>query len=105
MIQTFGSHRFHPALRDGDGLGRPERRADGSDAERFRPLLKRRCIASVTIVDETARRFTIATARLDDLPSRPPACRMAGVPIKNYIRTLRWCSPASSGMLAMRPTL
>ncbi len=77
MIQTFVSNRSNPSLRDGVGLGRSERGADRCDAQVADPAMEGRSVATVTVMDEKARWLTIPTASLDDLLSRPLACRVA----------------------------
>jgi hypothetical protein len=44
-----------------------------------------RSVATIAIVDEKTRRFTIPTARLDDLPPRPFVGRMPGRPNMNNL--------------------
>lgn len=76
VVQTFGSNRFHPSLRDGVGLRRSERRADRSDTESFQPQIKGHSVTTVTIVNEKARWRALPTTSLDDLSSGPFARRV-----------------------------
>ncbi len=77
MIQTLVSDRFNPSLRDGVGLGQSERGADRCDAQVADPAMEGRSVTTVAVMDEKARWLTIPTASLDDLLSRPLACRVA----------------------------
>ena len=77
MIQTLVSDRSNPSLRDGVGLGRSERGADRCDAQVADPAMEDRSVTTVAVMDEKARWLTIPTASLDDLLSRPRACRVA----------------------------
>ena len=73
VIQTFGSDRSNPSLRDGVGLGRSERGADRCDAQVADSLIEGHPIPTVAVVDEKARWLTIPTASLHDLPPCPLA--------------------------------
>src|ERR1700751_5965567 len=55
MVQTFGSHRSHPSLRDGIGSGRPERRTNLPYSEPPHATTEVRAIAAVAIVNQENR--------------------------------------------------
>ncbi len=77
MIKALGSDRPHPSLRDGVGPGRSERGANRCDAQVADTLIEDRSIPTVAVIDEKTRWLSIPTASLDDLLSRPLACRVA----------------------------
>jgi hypothetical protein len=87
VVQTFGSNRFHPPLRDGVGLRRSEGGADRSGTESLQPQVKGCPIPAITIVDKKAGWLTIPTASLDDLPTCPLACRVTSGPDMNDFST------------------
>ena len=88
VIQTFGSDRSNPSLRDGVGLGRSERGAERCDAQVADSLIESRSITIVAVVDEKARWLAI--------PNRKPP-RLAALSTRwldavsfRHVRPLAW---------------
>jgi hypothetical protein len=76
MVQTVGSHRSHPSVRDGIGSGRPERCANLPYSETPHATIEVRAVAAVAIVNQESRRRLIPGAAFHDLLRGPVRCRM-----------------------------
>jgi hypothetical protein len=66
MVQTFGSRRSHPSLRDGIGSGRPERCTDLPYSKTLHATIEVRAIAAVAIVNQESRWRLIPGAACHD---------------------------------------
>src|SRR6201982_3681170 len=76
MVQAFGSHRSHPSLSDGIGLGRPERRTNLPYSQTPHATIEVRAVAAVAIVNQESRWRSIPGAAFHDLLRGPVRCRM-----------------------------
>src|SRR6201997_2143869 len=76
MVRAFGSHRSHPSLSDGIGLGRPERRTNLPYSQTPHATIEVRALAAVAIVNQESRWPSIPGAAFHDLLRGPVCCRM-----------------------------
>jgi len=76
VVQALGPDRSHPALGDGVGPRRSERRTSVDNTKITHPPIETGAVAGVAVMNEKTWRLIVPTAALDDLLYRPIAGRM-----------------------------
>jgi hypothetical protein len=76
VVQALRPDRSHPALGDGVGPRRSERRASLGNTETTHPLIEPGAVTVVAVMNEKTWRLVVPTAAFDDLLCRPLGGRM-----------------------------
>ena len=76
VVQALAPDRSYPALGDGVGPRRSERRASLGHTEITHPPIEGGAIATITVMNEKAWRLAIPSAAFNDLLCRPLGGRM-----------------------------
>ena len=76
VVQALGPDRSHPALGDGIGPRRSERRAYLGNTNIAHATIESGAVTAVAVVNQKTWRIAVPTAAFDDLLGRPRVGRM-----------------------------